>query len=275
MVATPIGNLDDMTFRAVDVLARADHIACEDTRVTGKLLKHFGIDTPTFIYNDHNGARVRPRVLDDLRNGKAVAMVSDAGTPLISDPGYKLVKACADEAIKVVPVPGASALLAGLTVGGLPTDRVLFVGFLPSKKKARQTALSELVSINATLVFYEAGPRLVASLNDMVLQLGPRPAAVARELTKMYEEVRRDSLDQLARDYAMAQAPKGELVVVVGPPTKLSGGDTIDIDHALQTALKTMSVRDAAADVAEQTGRPRRDLYGRALELKRGRAGEQ
>ncbi len=272
-MATPIGNLQDVTLRALDVLRRANRIACEDTRVTGKLLKHFGIAAQTFSYNDHNGAKVRPRILADLKAGKAIALVSDAGTPLISDPGYKLVQACVDEDIQVIPVPGASALLAGLVTAALPTDRVMFAGFLPPKQKARQTALQDLAMINATLVFYETGPRLAGAIADMARQFGSRPAVVARELTKLYEDVRRGSLDHLAQDYAAEPAPKGELVIVIGPPAKGQNGETINVDDALIQALETLSVRDAAAEVADLTGRPRRDIYARALALTKDRRG--
>lgn len=267
VVATPIGNLMDMTFRALDVLKQADVIACEDTRVTGKLLKHFGIATPMIAYNDHNGSKVRPKLLADMKAGQTVALVSDAGTPLISDPGYKLVQGCADEQIKVSPVPGASALLAGLVAAGLPTDRVLFAGFLPPKQKARLAHLATLAATDTTLVFYESGPRLAESLQDMAQALGPRSAAVARELTKLYEEVRRDPLDQLAKAYAAEPAAKGEIVVIVGPPETKTLSAT-DIDAALRDAMATLSVRDAAADVSALSGQPRRALYARALELR-------
>ncbi len=268
VVATPIGNLMDMTFRAVDVLKQADVIACEDTRVTGKLLKHFGIATPMLAYNDHNGTRVRPRLIADLAAGKRIALVSDAGTPLISDPGYKLVSACAENSISVIPIPGASALLAGLVTAALPTDRVMFAGFLPAKQKARQSSLDALAPVAATLVFYETGPRLAAALNDMAEHLGQRQAAVARELTKLYEEVRRGTLHELAAAYADAPPAKGELVVVVGPPPERKTFAAADIDTALRDALKTLGVRDAAAAVAEMTGHTRRALYARALDLK-------
>lgn len=275
VVATPIGNLMDMTFRAIDVLKQADLIACEDTRVTGKLLKHYDIETPMLAYNDHNGAKVRPKVLTHLNAGQIIALVSDAGTPLISDPGYKLVQACAAQNIKVSPVPGASALLAGLVTAGLPTDRVMFAGFLPPKQKARRTHLATFAPIDTTLVFYESGPRLAESLADMATVLGPRPAAVARELTKLYEDVRRNPLDQLAAAYANESNAKGEIVVIIGPPDATAMTAT-DIDVALREAMQDMSVRDAAADVAALSGQPRRTLYARALELKEaGSASEE
>jgi 16S rRNA (cytidine1402-2'-O)-methyltransferase len=268
VVATPIGNLMDMTFRAVDVLRQADLIACEDTRVTGKLLKHFGIKTPMISYNDHNGPKIRPRLISDMQAGKSIAVVSDAGTPLISDPGFKLVSACADEGLKVIPIPGASAFLAGLVVSALPTDRVLFIGFLPSKQKARQDTLEPLVGIDATLVFYESGPRLATTLAALSLQLGERSATVARELTKLYEEVTRGTLSNLSESYEKAEQPKGELVIVVGPPTESDEMSPKDIDEALLEALKTMTVRDASAAVATHTRQAKRSIYARALELK-------
>lgn len=258
----------DITFRAVGVLQQVDLIACEDTRVTGKLLKHFGIKTDMVIYNDHNGAKVRPQVLAAINAGKSIALVSDAGTPLISDPGYKLVAACADKGMKVIPVPGASALLAGLVTAALPTDRVMFAGFLPPKQKARKRSLSYLAQVNATIVFYETGPRLGLTLNDMAEHLGPRPAVVARELTKLYEEVRRGTLEELVSLYEEGSQIKGEIVIVVGPPLKTESMTTAEIDTALKDALNTLSVRDAALAVAETSGQPRRQLYARALTLK-------
>lgn len=268
VVATPIGNLMDMTFRAVDVLQQVDLIACEDTRVTGKLLRHFGIKTDMLAYNDHNGAKVRPQLLAEINAGKSIALVSDAGTPLISDPGYKLVGACADKGVKVIPVPGASALLAGLVAAALPTDRVMFVGFLPPKQKARQSSISSLAQVNATIVFYETGPRLGSTLTDMAEHLGPRPAVVGRELTKLYEEVRRGTLEDLVGFYGKGSQIKGEIVIVVGPPLETESMTNAEIDAALKDALDTLSVRDAAAAVAETSGQPRRQLYARALALK-------
>ncbi|MFL2770788.1 MAG: 16S rRNA (cytidine(1402)-2'-O)-methyltransferase [Rhodospirillaceae bacterium] len=267
LVSTPIGNLEDITLRAIRVLGQADAIACEDTRVTGKLLKHLGIKKPMIIYNDHNGARIRPKLLSDLRRGKSVALVSDAGTPLISDPGFKLVRACIEKKINIFPIPGASAFLAGLVVSGLPTDQVMFVGFLPQKQSARRSALLKLTTISATLVFYESGRRLAKSLADMHNILGPRPVSIGRELTKKYEQVIRGSLPQIAANYASAPTPKGELVVVVGPSGDMKENMTINIDGALRKALQTRSVRDAATEVAAITGLPRRKLYAEALRI--------
>lgn len=273
IVATPIGNLGDLTMRARDILASADLVACEDTRVTGKLLTAFGLKRPLIAYNDHNADKVRPTLLDALRQGKAVALVSDAGTPLISDPGYKLVRDAAAAGLAVTALPGPSALLAALVLAGLPTDRFLFAGFLPPKSGARRTALGELAAVPATLVFYESGPRLAASLADMRAVLGDRPAAVARELTKLFEEVRRDPLSALAAHYAEAGPPKGEIVVVIGAPAAEStSADTLDA--ALRRALTGNSTRDAAALVAGETGLPRKQVYARALDLAREKARE-
>ncbi|RKQ68690.1 16S rRNA (cytidine(1402)-2'-O)-methyltransferase [Oceanibaculum indicum] len=273
IVATPIGNLGDLTMRARDILASADLVACEDTRVTGKLLSAFGLKRPLIAYNDHNADKVRPTLLDAVRQGKAVALVSDAGTPLISDPGYKLVRDAAEAGLAVTAAPGPSALLAALVLAGLPTDRFLFAGFLPPKSGARRTALGELASVPATLVFYESGPRLAASLADMAAVLGDRPGAVARELTKLFEEVRRDPLSALAAHYAEAGPPKGEIVIVVGAPAEQeASADTLDA--ALRRALAGNSTRDAAALVAGETGLPRKQIYARALELAQERDGE-
>lgn len=265
-VATPIGNLRDVTLRALDVLAAADLVLCEDTRVTGRLLQAYGIEAELQPYHEHNAARVRPKVVDRLRRGAVVALVSDAGTPLVSDPGYKLVRECVENGVSVTPVPGASALLAALAAAGLPTDRFLFAGFLPAKAGARRKALGELAAVPATLVFYEAPSRLAAALADMAATLGERTAAVARELTKLHEETVRGSLEDLARRYAEAAPPKGELVVVVGPPARAAPGAQ-EVDAALADALATMSVRDAAAAVSEATGIPRKQAYARALAL--------
>ncbi|MCG8503629.1 MAG: 16S rRNA (cytidine(1402)-2'-O)-methyltransferase [Sphingomonadales bacterium] len=271
VTATPIGNLADLSARARDVLTNADLVAAEDTRVTAKLLNHFGIATKMLAYHDHNAPAVRPRILEVLAEGGSVVLVSDAGTPLISDPGLKLVQAAIDAGHRVVPVPGASALLAALMVSGLPTDRFLFTGFLPGKHAARKTALAELARIDASLIFYESGRRLAAVLEDMAAALGVREAAVCRELTKRFEEVRRGPLAALAEGYRREAAPKGEIVVVVGPPEKAAAAGADETDLALEHALKSLSVKEAAAAVAYLTGRPRRELYARALALKEGR----
>jgi len=268
VVATPIGNLGDMTHRAIETLRAVSIIACEDTRVTGVLLQRFAITTSMTPYHDHNADRARPQIMARLAAGESVALVSDAGTPLISDPGFKLVRDCAAAGIPVVPIPGPSALLAALMVAGLPTDRVMFAGFLPSKTGARRQAIMEVKALQATLVFYESPQRLTDTLVDMGAVLGPRAAVVCRELTKLHEEVRRDTLDRLAVAYAGEKTPKGELVIVVaGAPQEQAAVDDADIDRALQDAFSTMSVRDAAAAVAEALNQPRRAVYTRALAL--------
>ncbi len=267
MVATPIGNLMDITLRALDVLSQADLVACEDTRVTGKLLSHFGLSAPLLAYNDHSGAKVRPKILAALDKGQRVALVSDAGTPLISDPGYKLVKTCLDAGHKVIPVPGASALLAAAVAAGLPTNRLVFCGFLPPKAKARQQALAKLAAIDASVVVYENGPRLAATLSDMAGLMDGRSAVVARELTKLHEEVRRGPLRDLAEVMAAESPPKGEVVVMIGPPAPDTAVNAADLDQALTAAMASMSVRDAAATVAAATGVAKKDVYSRALAL--------
>ena len=269
MVATPIGNLGDISLRALEVLAEVDLVACEDTRTTRKLLTAHGIAARLTAYHDHNAARVRPKLMARLECGAAVALVSDAGTPLISDPGYKLVAAAAEANVTVTAVPGASAGLAALTVSGLPSDRFLFAGFLPNKSGARRRALAELARVPASLVIYESARRLPAALTDMAEVLGPRPAAVARELTKLHEEVRRGTLAELAEHYQAAGPPKGELVVVVGPPgpDAATAPDPEALDAQLRAAFRHASLRVAVAAVAEATGLPRRQVYARALEL--------
>jgi len=271
IVATPIGNIADISLRALAVLRGADLIACEDTRVTSKLTARYGVVTRRFAYNDHNGERVRPQLLERLRRGDSVALVSDAGTPLISDPGYKLVRAAIDEGLPVTVVPGAAAPLAALALSGLPSDRFLFAGFLPSRQAARRRALDELAPVPATLIVFESPRRLAASLADMAAALGDRKAAVARELTKRFEEVRRGPLAELARHYAASGPPKGEVVVVVGPPGTAPAAAMEDfaatLEAQLRAALAGASLRDAATTVAAATGLPRREVYARALAL--------
>lgn len=266
VVATPIGHLGDMTLRGLEVLAGADLIACEDTRVTRRLLDRYGIGTSLVAYHDHNAGQMRPRLLGRLAEGAALALVSDAGTPLVSDPGYKLVEAAIEAGHRVLPIPGASASLAALVAAGLPTDRFFFEGFLPVKSGARRTRITELKTLPATLVLYESGPRLPESLADLAAGLGSRPAAVCRELTKAFEEVRRAPLNELAAHYAQAGAPKGEIVLVVGGPLEEEPG-IADLDTTLRRAMSGLSVKDAAAAVATATGLPRRAVYARALEL--------
>jgi 16S rRNA (cytidine1402-2'-O)-methyltransferase len=270
VVATPIGNLGDITHRAVDSLRDADVIACEDTRVTAKLLSAYDIHTPMLAYHEHNAARVRPQLIERLRKGQIVALVSDAGTPLVSDPGYKLVEALIAEGIPVTAAPGPSALLTALVLSGLPSDRFLFAGFMPVKSTARRAEVRSLAAVPATLIFYEAPPRIAKLLEDLLAVLGPRPAAVARELTKRFEEVRRGPLAELAAHYADAPQPKGELVVLVGAPELGAAGTAsdADLDTALAAAMATLSVKEAAALVAAETGVPRRVAYARALKLR-------
>jgi 16S rRNA (cytidine1402-2'-O)-methyltransferase len=269
LVATPIGNLRDITLRAIDTLRDADTIACEDRRVTAKLLAAHGIATPMTAYHEHNATRARPKLLARLKEGACIALVSDAGTPLVSDPGYKLVAACQAEGITVTAIPGPSAVLAALTLSGLPTDRFQFVGFLPPRETARRTALTALVDVDATLVVFESGRRLAGLLKDAQAILGPRPAAVCRELTKLHEEVVQGDLAELAARYADAGAPRGEVVMVIAPPAD-GGGVEIDdaaLDERLHAALDKESLRDAASLVARETGLPRRRVYARALAL--------
>ncbi len=265
LVATPIGNLRDITLRALDVLGAADLVLCEDTRVTAKLMSAYGLKRTLLRCDEHTEGQVTPRVLEALAGGQVVALVSDAGTPLVSDPGYRLVAAAIEAGLPVHPAPGASSALAALSIAGLPTDRFLFAGFLPARAQGRRKALEELRPVRATLVLFESGPRLKESLADMAEVLGPRPAAVARELTKLYEECVRGSLDNLSADPRLA-APKGELVVVVGPAADEAASET-DVDAALTEALERLGPADAASEVSKALGLPRKTLYRRALEL--------
>ena len=266
IVATPIGNLGDLTRRAAEVLASCAVIACEDTRVTGKLLNHLGIKRPMRRYDDHASEEAREKLLAEMTE-KPVALVSDAGTPLISDPGYKLVREARERGIPVTSLPGPSALVVALTLAGLPTDRFLFAGFLPSKDKARGDALGELVAVPATLVFYETGPRLVDSLQTMARIMPGREIAVARELTKLHEECRTGTAEELAAHYT-AHPPRGEIVLLAGPPPAPAAPEEADVDAALREALATMSVSQAAGSVAKALGLDRKTLYARAMELK-------
>lgn len=268
IVATPIGNLRDVTLRALEVLAAADVIACEDTRITRKLLDHYGIATPLTPYHDHNAADARPKLIARLAAGQSVALVSDAGTPLVSDPGFKLVRAAQEAGRTVTSVPGASAALAALAVAGLPTDRFFFGGFLPPKPGQRRARIAELAHIPATLLLFETGPRLAAALADLAEGIGPRDAAVCRELTKLHEEVRRGDLATLAKHYEVAGEPRGEIVLVIAPPVAQET-DAADLDTLLRNALARVSVKEAVAEVAAVTGQPRREVYQRALELAR------
>ena len=267
LVATPIGNLRDITLRALDVLAAADLVLAEDTRVTGKLLAAYGLSKRLERYDEHAAARARPKVLAALAAGGRVALCSDAGTPLVSDPGYRLVVEALEAGAAVWPIPGASAALAALSVAGLPTDRFLFAGFPPPKSGARRTFLESLKGVRATLILFEGASRLGASLADMAAVLGPRPAAVARELTKLHETLTRGDLASLAADPTLA-APKGEVVIVIGPSPEEAASAPEDVDAALAEAIARVSPADAAREVAAATGLPRRDLYRRALALK-------
>ena len=267
ITATPIGNARDITLRALDVLAGCDVIAAEDTRVSAKLLAIHGLSRPLTAYNDHNGARERPKLIARLRHGARIALVSDAGTPLVSDPGYKLVREALAEGIPVHAIPGASATLTALALAGLPTDRFLFAGFLPSKTGERSTALAELKNVRATLIFFESAQRLGESLPQMSEVLGDRAVAVARELTKLHEEVRRGTLSILAPQYAQEPPPKGEVTILVGPPPE-QHADMARIDSLLDKALPFMPVRAASELIAEALGTPRKEIYQRALEKK-------
>lgn len=266
VVATPIGNLRDVTLRALEVLAGADVIACEDTRITRRLLDHYGIATPLTPYHEHNAADARPKILARLAAGERVALVSDAGTPLISDPGFKLLREASEAGHAVTAVPGASSVLAALSVAALPTDRFFFEGFLPPKQTARQKRIAELARVPATLVLFESGPRMAAALADLAEGLGSRTAAICRELTKLHEEVRRDELPALARHYEGDAETRGEFVLVIAPPSD-EKAESIDVDAMLRAALARTSVKEAVGEVTMATGLSRRDVYQRALEL--------
>ena len=265
LVATPIGNLGDMTLRGLEILAGVDVIACEDTRVTRKLLDRYAITTPLTPYHEHNAAKARPALLRRLAEGAAIALVSDAGTPLVSDPGFKLVRAAQEAGHPVTALPGPSAPLAALTVAGLPTDQFFFAGFLPTKQAARQTRIAELARVPATLVLFESGPRIAATLADLAAGLGRREAALCRELTKLHEEIRRGDLAALAQSCAAGEV-RGEIVLVIGPPVAEPTSDA-DAETLLRAALSRTSLKDAVAEVAGATGLPRRQLYQRALSL--------
>lgn len=267
VLATPIGNARDISLRALDTLRACDLIAAEDTRVTSKLLAIHGVSRPLMAYNDHNAARERPKILARLERGEAVVLVSDAGTPLVSDPGYKLVREVIAIGAPVIALPGPSAVLAGLTLAGLPSDRFLFAGFLPNRQGERKSVLEELKGVQATLIFFESAQRLSDSLAAMAEVLGDRPAVMARELTKLHEEVRRGLLSQLAAHYEKAGPPKGEVTLLVGPPPE-AVADMGKIDAALKAALPFMPVKAAAEMIAGLTDGSRKEIYARALELK-------
>lgn len=267
LVSTPIGNLRDITLRALDVLAAADLVLAEDTRVTRRLLDAHGLTAKLQAYHDHNGERVRPGILQDLTEGGVIALVSDAGTPMVSDPGYKLAAEAIAQGLTVVPVPGASAVLAALCLSGLPTDSFTFAGFPPQKQAAREKFLAGFSQCPGSLVFYEGASRIGDCLASLQRVFGDRPAAVCRELTKMHEEARRGSLSELADHYAAAGPPRGEVVILVGPGED-EAWDAARVDAALMDALSRMRVKEAAAHIAQLSGHPRRDLYARALVLK-------
>jgi 16S rRNA (cytidine1402-2'-O)-methyltransferase len=265
LVATPIGNLRDVTLRALDVLAAADLVLAEDTRVTAKLLSAYGLSKKLERHDEHAAGRATPRIVEALKAGATVALVSDAGTPLVSDPGFHLAREAIAAGVRVYPIQGASAPLAALTVAGLPSDRFMFVGFPPPKSAARRTFFQDLAAVRATLIVFEGGSRLAASLSDMAAVFGDRPACVCRELTKLYETVTRGSLAELAADPAFAE-PKGELVILVGPGAAVAARPE-DADRALADALKRLGPGEAASEVAKALGLPRRDLYRRAIEM--------
>ena len=265
VVATPIGNLADLSPRATETLRRADRILAEDKRVSAKLLAHAGARAPMAVYHDHSSGAEREKIVARL-GSEAIVLISDAGTPLISDPGYKLVRAARTAGHAVHTVPGPCAAIAALTLAGLPTDRFLFVGFLPPKAKARSDAIAEIASVRATLVFYESGPRLGGTLEALAAQLGAREAAVAREISKLHEECVTGALAELAERSADAP-PKGEIVILVGPPAAGDPASESDLDSALDQALARLSPSRAAAEVAERLGVPRKRVYARALQL--------
>lgn len=268
LVATPIGNLRDVTLRALDVLAQADVVACEDTRITRRLLQRYGIDTPMLSYHDHNAPRVRPNLIKRLESGETVALCSDAGTPLVNDPGYKLVTAAIDAGIDVQAMPGPSSALTALLVAGLPCERFMFLGFPPTKAKRRLAFLADVRDVDAALVLFEGPSRLAAMLKAAAEALGDRQAAITRELTKLHEEIRRDHLSALAAHYLAAGPPKGEVTVVIAPKDADVEVPVTDVDALLSKALVAASLKDAVDQVTGVTGWPRRRVYARALELR-------
>lgn len=268
LVATPIGNLGDISARALDVLAHADVVACEDTRVTAKLFSLLGISAPLTPYHEHNADKVRPHLIERLKNGEMIALVSDAGTPLVNDPGYRLVQDCVNEGIYVTAVPGASAVLTALQLSGLPCHRFLFSGFLPVRTAARQKELAELAAVPATLIFYEAPQRIEETLADARAVLGDRKAALARELTKKFEQTIRGTLSDLMSYYKENGPLKGEFVLLIAPPDKNEKPDMDSLTASLREALKTMSLKDAVARTAVATGLNKKQIYELALAIK-------
>lgn len=274
MVSVPIGNLGDITLRALETLRLAEAIACEDTRTTRALLRRYGIDRPLLRYDEHVSDAVTPRLVERIAAGAALALVSDAGTPLVSDPGHRLVRAVGKAGLAVTAVPGASAVTAALTLSGLPTERFLFAGFPPSKETARRRFLAELAAVPATIVLFEAPHRLVGGLAAIAAAMPGREAAVVREITKLHEEVRRGMVEALAAHYAEAGPPKGEIAIVIGPPPAAAAEPADDLEARLRAALTGMGVKEAVAAVAGATGRPRREVYALALRLKTGADGD-
>lgn len=274
LVATPIGNLGDITLRALETLAGVDIVACEDTRITRRLMERFSINATLKQYHEHNAEQARPKILEALARGSSIALVSDAGTPLISDPGFKLVREVSAAGFPVIALPGPSSVLAALSVAALPTDRFFFEGFLPSKQHARRTRLSELARIDATLVMFESGARVQDSLQDLASVMGEREAAICREMTKLHEEVRRATVSELAA-IAETLETRGEFVLVIGPPAADAGMDDNALDNLLRAALANNSVKDAVAQAVDASGRAKREVYARALELvKEARSGD-
>jgi 16S rRNA (cytidine1402-2'-O)-methyltransferase len=266
LIATPIGNLADISLRALATLAKSDVIYCEDTRHSRTLVAHYGIGRTLRPYHEHNAEEQRPRILADLARGARISLISDAGTPLVSDPGYKLVRDAIADSHTVIAIPGASAVLTALSVAGLPTDTFLFAGFLPPRSGARRSRITELATVPASLIFFEAPTRVAETLGDLAETLGDRPAAIARELTKLHEDVRRGPLTTLAEQFAQSE-PKGEIVIVVGPPGATTATDEA-ITAALQAALIHMSLRDAAKAVADRLSVPKARVYDLGLKLK-------
>lgn len=268
IVATPIGNLADISLRALDILKLADLILCEDTRVSGNLLSHYSIKKPLLSYNDHNAADRRPEIFTALENGKRIALISDAGTPLVSDPGYKLVREALDRGFFVTAIPGASSVLSALCLSGLPSDRFLFAGFLPTKTEALKKYLGEFATVPATLIFFESARRLEDTLEAMITVFSDRKAAVVREITKLYEESRRGQLSELLEQIRSTGTLKGEIVIVVAPPQEAEAIASQNIEEQLKLLLCSHSIKESASILAEQTGKPRKEIYALALKIK-------
>ena len=265
IVSTPIGNMGDISLRAIEACRDADRILCEDTRVSRKLLKKYNIETELSSYHEHNAQEIRPKIISDLETGARIVLISDAGTPLISDPGYQLVRACIDNKIRVSSVPGPTALITALAISGLPPDTFYFGGFLPSKKAARQKKFLEKVELKTTLIFYESPNRLTGCLEDALFCLGNRDAAVARELTKLHEDIQRGTLTDLLEFYKQSGRPKGELVLIIGPPSRTVDTDIEALETLLRKLLQNNSLRDTVKIATESLGIPRSTVYERAL----------